>query len=81
MANYSVNITDNGDGTFAMTSVLRAPTTVASGGTNLDTTTANSGFQQAASATSLVNGQKLRSPAEVLIRAGALIMADRSFNG
>lgn len=81
MANYSVNVTDNGNGTFSIGAVLRNPTTVASGGTNLNTTTAGSGFQQAATTTADGLGHTLMSPSEVLERCKAIIADDRAYNG
>lgn len=93
MANYGINLTDNGDGTFTITNVFRAPTTSASGGTdiaanNTFTVTAStgalltaSGFKVSATDTGDGLGHKLRSPMEALERCNAFIRNDRAFNG
>ncbi len=92
MASYSVNITDNSDGSFTLTSVLRAPTTVASGGTSLLTNTFTqtaatgalataSGFLVSATTTTDGLGHILKSPSDCLERASALVRNDRAFNG
>jgi hypothetical protein len=92
MANYSVNLTDNGDGTFTITNLLRNPTSNASGGTNLLTNTYTqsattgalltaSGFLDSATDTGDGLGHKLRTPSECLERCSAIVRNDRSFNG
>lgn len=93
MANYSINVTDGLDGTFTLTNVFRAPTTVASGGTdiaanNTVTVTAStgvlltaSGFKDTATDTGDGLGHKLRSPGDAFERGISMIRNDRSFNG
>jgi len=92
MASYSVNVTDNGDGSWTLAAVLRGPSTVASGGTSLITNTfvqnsatgaltSDSGFLAGATTTTDGLGHSLRSPGDVLERAKALIALDRSYNG
>ncbi len=92
MANYSVNVTDNGDGNFTLTSVLRSPSTPASGGTSLLTNVYTqssttgalltaSGFLDTATTTTDGLGHVLRNPAEAFQRGIALINNDRAFNG
>jgi hypothetical protein len=93
MPNYGINLTYNNDGTYTITNVYRAPTTNASGGTDIaanNTVTTNtatgalltaSGFQDSASTTTDGLGHKLRSPMEALERCNAMIRNDRSFNG
>jgi len=93
VANYSINVTDNGDGTWALNGVQRAPTTNASGGTDIsanNTVTVNaatgalltaSGFKDSATDTGDGLGHKLRSPMEAFERGIAMVRNDRSFNG
>lgn len=92
MANYSVNVTDNLDGSWTLTSVLRAPTTPASGGTSLLTNTFTqsattgllstaSGFLVSATTTTDGLGHVLKSPQDCFERANAMIRNDRAFNG
>ena len=81
MANYAVNIVDNGDGTWTLSGIFRTPAAFASGGTNLNTITASTGFQQAGTTSSDGLGHQMRNPGEVLQRAGTMIFADRSLNG
>lgn len=75
MASYGVNVLHDGTPNGWTMTILRGPTTAASGGTNLDTTTAGTGFQQAASTSLMTN------PTIVLERAMQMIRADRSKNG
>lgn len=72
MANYSINLTDNGDGSFAVTNVKRAPSTVASGGTEL-----NASAQQADAASS----NTWLALTDALQRAHIMCVDDRSKNG
>lgn len=81
MANYAVNIVDNGDGTFSLSALFRSPAAYASGGTNLLTVTASTGFLQAATNTGDGLGHQMRSPSEVASRAMTILLADRSMNG
>lgn len=91
MANYGIQISDNGDGSWTLTSCLRAVTTV-SGGTSLLTNTftqtaatgalaSASGFLVSATTTTDGLGHILRSPSEVIERAKAIIQNDRVQNG
>lgn len=93
MADYGIKITDNSDGTFTMTTVMRGPTTTTiTGGTSLlsntftqtaatGVVTAISGFQTEATDTGDGLGHKFRSPIEALQRAMGFIASDRAFNG
>jgi hypothetical protein len=72
MANYSINLTDNGNGSFGVTTVLRAPTTVASGGTTLN---AAAQFNDAASSNTWL------ALGDALFRAGIMCADDRAKNG
>lgn len=93
MADYGIKISDNGDGTFTITTCMRAPTTTTiTGGTTLLTNTftqtastgvvtAISGFLDSATDPADGLGHKLRSPLEALQRCIAYIAGDRSFNG
>ncbi len=92
MANYSINVTDNGNGSFTLSAVLRDPTTVASGGTSLLTNTfvqnaatgvltSASGFLDSATTTTDGLGHVLRNPPEAIERGIELIRNDRAFNG
>ena len=80
MANYLIQVVDNVDGSWSL-GVFRAPANLGSGGTNLNTVTASTGFQQAGTNTADGLGHVLRSPSEVLTRVDAMIRADRSLNG
>lgn len=82
MASYGIYVTDAGGGAWQMTTVMRAPTTATiTGGVDLNTTTAGTGFRQAATTTSDGLGHVMHSPNEVLARCMALIADDRSYNG
>lgn len=92
MASYAILATDNGDGSFTLTSVLRGPTTLPSGGTSLLTNTYTqnsatgalltaSGFLDTATTTTDGLGHVLRNPAEAFQRGVALVCNDRAFNG
>lgn len=91
MANYLVQVVDNGDGSWAL-GVFRGPANLGSGGTNLNTgsgsvsattglATSAQGFQQAGTNTADGLSHVLRNPQEVLQRALTMVVADRSFNG
>lgn len=81
MANYSVNILDNGDGTWSMSGVFRNPAAFSSGGTNLDLVNNTAGFLQAATDTGDGLGHQLRNPQEAIGRAMILIQMDRAVTG
>jgi hypothetical protein len=71
MANYSINLTDNGNGFYTVTDVHRSPTTLASGGTEL-----NAADQQADAAST--NSVSLT---DALYRAHIMCVNDRAKNG
>ncbi len=92
MANYSINVTDNGNGSFTLSAVLRDPSTVASGGTSLLTNTyvqnaatgaltSASGFLDTATTTTDGLSHVLRNPWEAFERGISIARNDRAFNG
>lgn len=81
MASYQLNCVDNGDGTWTLGSIFRGPTSSVYGGTNLNTITASTGFQQAATNAADGLGHQMRNPGEVFARALSIVVADRSMNG
>jgi hypothetical protein len=86
MANYAALFTDNADGTFTITTLMRAPTTTTiTGGTSLltDTYSQNAATGALTSASGFkvtTNTSTLRSPAECFERSSAIVRNDRSFN-
>jgi hypothetical protein len=92
MANYAILVTDNGNGSFTLTSVIRDPGTNPSGGTSLLTNTYSqnaatgaltsaSGFLDTATTTTDGLGHVLRNPMEAIERGSEIIRNDRSYNG
>lgn len=80
MADYGIQVTDNNDGTFTLTKVMRAPTTVTiTGGTDITSTFAVAAETTNASG-SVVNGVR-RQPQDIVLQALYLVAADRSKNG
>lgn len=72
MANYSINLTDNLNGSFAVTNVFRAPTTLASGGTDLNASAQFSG---------VVSSNTWLNLGDAVQRALTMAVDDRSKNG
>ncbi len=82
MASYAAYVLDNGDGTFTLSALMRAPTThTISGGTDLTTQAFEVAAQTVNSSGSVINGVPMQ-PQDVFMRQIAQIVAeDRSKNG
>ena len=81
MANYLVQVSDNGDGSYTLSGVFRAPTNLGSGSTNLTPT--RSGGDAVGKTTGWTGnlGGFVGNVGEVLSKAIPIVEADTALNG